>query len=88
MRRFVSKNATFLFLVIITTIDASRIFYLPLPKLHSSHHESESSPSVHESAKQVHEQKTISDEFIPISAMERNMYEEQDEEDQSNIFMS
>lgn len=75
MRRFVSKNATFLFLVIITTIDASRIFYLPLPKLHSSYHQSESSPS-------AHEQKTINDEFIPISAMERNMYDEQQQQQQ------
>jgi hypothetical protein len=77
MRRFLCKNATFLFLVVITTIDASRIFYLPLPKIHSSHHESESSPSVQQSAKQ-----TVSDELIPISAMERNMYEEQDEEEE------
>jgi hypothetical protein len=84
MRRF--ENVTFLFLVIITTIDASRIFYLPLPKIHSSHHESESSPSVHESVKQTHEQKSINDEFIPISAMERNMYEEQ-EEDQKRDFL-
>ena len=81
MRRFVSKNVTLLFLVVITTVDASRIFYFPLPKIHSSHHESESSPSVQQPNKQ-----TVSDEFIPISAMERNMYEEQnEEEDQSNI---
>jgi hypothetical protein len=81
MRRFVSKNATFLFLVIIITIDASRIFYLPLPKVHSSHHELESSPSEQDFAKQMHQKKLISDEFIPISAMERNMYDKQEDDD-------
>jgi hypothetical protein len=79
MRIFLSNNVTLLFLVIITTIDASRIFYLPLPKIHSSHHELKSSPIVQESPKKLHEQKSISDEFIPLSAMERNMYEEQEE---------
>jgi len=84
MRRFVSNNVAFLFLVIITTIDASRIFYLPLPKIHSSHHELKPSPPpvIQESAKQAHhEERSISDKFIPISAMERNMYEEQDEDE-------
>jgi hypothetical protein len=75
MKRFVSNNVAFLFFVIITTIDASRIFYLPLPKLHSSHYELKSSPIVQQS----HEEKLINDEYIPISAMERNMYGEQEE---------
>jgi len=79
MRRFLKKNVTFLFLVIITTIDASRLFYLPLPKIHSSHDQLKSLPIVQESPKETHKEKSISDEFIPISAMERNMYEEQEE---------
>jgi len=86
MRRFVSSNVAFLFLVIIITIDASRIFSLPLPKIHSSHHELKSSPIVQELEKQPHEERKISGKFIPLSAMERNMYEEQ-EESESNIFI-
>jgi len=83
MRRSVGNNVAFLFLVIITTIDASRIFYLPLPKIHSSHHELKPPPPpiAQESAKRTHEERSISDGFIPILAMERNMYEEQDEDE-------
>ncbi len=80
-----SKNVIFLFLVIITTIHASRIFYLPLPKIHSSHQELKSSPIVEESIKQSHKEKSIDDESLPTSAIERNMYEKQ-EEKESNIF--
>lgn len=89
-RRLASKNVLILLLVVITTIDASRIFYLPLPKLRSSHrHELDSSPSVQESTKQRVQEETIrSDEFIPISALERNMYDnnEKEENNQSNGF--
>jgi len=81
-----SNNVIFFFLVIITTIDASRIFYLPLPKIHSSQHELKSSPVTDESEKKIHEERSISDKFIPLSAMERNMYDEQ-EESESNIFI-
>lgn len=93
MRRLASTNVLVLFLVVITTIDASRIFYFPLLKIHSSHHhELDSSPSVQESTKQrIHEENIRSDEFIPISAMERNMYDDnerrgEEENNQSNIY--
>jgi len=81
MRRFVSNNVALLFLVVITTIDASRIFYLPLPKIHSSHQELKPSAITEEL-----EKKSINNEFIPLSAMERNMYDEQ-QESESNILM-
>jgi hypothetical protein len=74
MRRFVSNNVALLFLVVITTIDASRILYLPLPKIHSSHQELKPSAITEEL-----EKKSINNEFIPLSAMERNMYDEQEE---------
>jgi len=78
MRRFVSNNVALLFLVVITTIDASRIFYLPLPKIHSSHQELKPSVITEELEKKSHEEKSINNEFIPLSAMERNMYDEQE----------
>jgi hypothetical protein len=87
MRNFVSNNVVLFSLVIVLTIDASRIFYLPLPKIHPSHDESNSPPVVQESEKTAHEEKkSITDDFIPLWAMERDMYEEQDES-KSNIFM-
>jgi len=79
MRRFVSNNVIFFFLVIIITIDASRIFYIPLPKIHSSQQELKSSPNTEESEKKTHEKRSISNKFIPLSAMERYMYDEQEE---------
>lgn len=81
MRKFARTNALVLFLVILTTIDASRLFYLPLPKIHSSHdYPLDSSPS-------VQEEKILRDEFIPNSAMERHMYETkaEPENNQSNL---
>jgi len=79
----VSKNVACLLLAIITTIDASRILYFPLPKIHSLHHEL---PIVQEPIKQSNEEKLINDEYIPSSAMERNMYEEQDESEKRDTF--
>jgi hypothetical protein len=86
MRIFVSKNAALILLIVITTtIDASRVLYLPLPKIHSSHHELKPSLIVHDSAQKAsNKKKSLSDGFIPPSAMERNMYEEQ-EENESNM---
>ncbi|CAF4378918.1 unnamed protein product, partial [Rotaria magnacalcarata] len=75
LKIFVNSNAAVLFLVVITTIDTSRIRYLPLPKIYSSHHELKPSSSILRGLTK----KTINDEFIPLSALERNMYEEQDE---------
>jgi len=74
MRIFVSNNVVLFILVVTTAIDASRIFYLPLPKLHSSH---ENIPT--SNAKEEPIKKPISDEFIPSSAIER-------EEIESNIY--
>jgi len=85
MRRFVSNNAVFFFLVIIITIDASRIFYLPLPKIHPSQHELKSSPITEESEKKTHEKRSIFSKFIPLSTMERNMYDEQEENEKDTI---
>jgi hypothetical protein len=73
MRIFVSNNVVLLILVV-TTIDASRIFYLPLPKIHSSHEQIQT-PNIKEEPSKT----PISDEFIPSSAVEQ-------EEIQSNIF--
>jgi hypothetical protein len=87
MKRFVSSNVALFFLVIILTIDASRIFYLPLPKIHPSHQEVNSPPIVQESDKKPHEEKkSISNAYIPLWAMERDMYEEP-EESKSNILI-
>jgi len=80
MKKFVNNNAYLLFLILTTTIDASRIFYLPLPKIHSSqNNELKPLQIQQDSIKKPYEEKFISDEFIPLSAMERNMYEEQEE---------
>jgi hypothetical protein len=77
MRRLVSNNIVLFFFVILLTIDASRIFYLPLPKIHSSHLESNSPSIAQESEKKPHENKrSINYEFIPLWAMENDIYEE------------
>ena len=81
-----SNNIVILYLVIITTINASRIFYLPLPKIHLSEHNLKSSSIVQDSVKKSHEQKSITDEFIPLSALESNMYDKQDDDESNNIF--
>ncbi|CAF4984001.1 unnamed protein product, partial [Rotaria socialis] len=78
LKIFVNNNAAVLFLVVITTIDASRILYLPLPKIRSSHHELKPSSLILRGLAK----KPITNEFIPFSALERNMYEEQDENDE------
>jgi len=69
-RIFVSNNVVLLILVITTTIDASRIFYLPLPKIHSSHQQIKTVKPIEETTK-----KPISDEFIPSSVIEREEIE-------------
>jgi len=70
MKLFVSNNVVLLFLVVTTTINASRIFYLPLPKIHSSHQQIPIPKPVQESIK-----KPISDEFVPASTMEQEEIE-------------
>jgi len=70
MRRFASSNAVLLLLVVTTAIDASRIFYLPLPKIHSSKQHIPPAKFIDETTK-----KPISDEFIPASAIEQEEIE-------------
>jgi hypothetical protein len=78
MKIFVSNNVVLLILVVTTTIDASRIFYLPLPKIHAPH-EQIPTPEIKEEVKEETSKKSISDEFIPSSAIEQDDIE-------SNIF--
>jgi len=66
MKIFVSNNVVLFILVVTTTIDASRIFYLPLPKIHSSHQQIQT-PKIIE--------KPTSDEFIPQSVIEQEEIE-------------
>jgi hypothetical protein len=68
MKIFVSNNVVLLILIVTTTIDASRLFYLPLPKIHPSHQQIPTPNIIQETTK-----KPISDEFVPSSAIE---YEE------------
>jgi len=70
MKIFVSNNVVLFILVVTTAIDASRIFYLPLPKIHSSHEHIQTSDAKEEPIK-----KPISDEYIPSSAIEQEEIE-------------
>jgi len=70
MKIFVSNNIVLFILVVTTTIDASRIFYLPHPKIHSSHQQIQTPKIVQETTK-----KPISDEFIPPSVIEQEEIE-------------
>jgi hypothetical protein len=76
MKIFVSKNAVLFILVVITTIDASRLFYLPLPKIHPPSHQQIQPPKILEEASK----KPISDEFIPSSAIEQDEIEKRGED--------
>jgi hypothetical protein len=75
MKIFVSNHIVLFILVVTTTIDASRIFYLPLPKIHPSHQQIPIPKIIEETTK-----KPISDEFIPSSVIEQ-------EEIESNFFL-
>ena len=70
MKIFVSNHVVLFILVVTTTIDASRIFYLPLPKIHSSHDDPQPAKAIQEPPKTP-----ISDETIPSSELEREEYE-------------
>ncbi|CAF3665709.1 unnamed protein product [Rotaria sp. Silwood1] len=74
MKIFVSNNIVLFVLVLTTTIDASRIFYLPLPKIHPTHQQIETQKIKEETTK-----KSISDEFIPPSAVEQEEIEKRGE---------
>lgn len=78
MRKLARKNLLVLFLVILTTVDASRLFYLPLPKIHSSHDYAEDFSS------NVQNEKLLRDEFVPNSPMERHVYENTEIEAENN----
>lgn len=68
-----SNQFVFFFLVVTTTIDASRILYLPLPTIHFPPHQQKQplkTPTVEETPK-----KPTSDEFIPASALEQEEIE-------------
>jgi hypothetical protein len=67
---FVSNHFVIFILVVTTTIDASRIFYLPLPKIHPSHQQIPIPKIIEETTK-----KPISDEFIPSSVIEQEEIE-------------
>jgi len=68
---FLSNNVVLLILIVTTTIDASRIFYLPLPKIHSSQQQQIQTPKI----EQETIKKPISDEFIPSSVIEQEEIE-------------
>jgi hypothetical protein len=70
MKIFVSNNVVLFILVVTTTVNASRIFYLPLPKIHSSHDQIET-----QKTKQETPTKPASDEFIPSSVFEQEEIE-------------
>jgi len=70
MKIFVSNNVVLFILVVTTTIDASRILYFPLPKIHSSHRELQPVKSTEETSKKVQ-----SDEFIPTEILEQEALE-------------
>lgn len=73
MKLFVSKHVILLILVVTTTIDASRLFYLPLPKIHPTHQQQQQQEEI----KPLDEttKKPISDEFIPKSVLEQEEIE-------------
>jgi hypothetical protein len=70
MKIFMRSNVVLFILVVTTTLDASRIFYFPLPKIHPSQQQIQTPQVIQETTK-----KTISDEFIPPSAIEQEEIE-------------
>jgi hypothetical protein len=70
---FLRNNVVLFILVVTATIDASRIFYLPLPKIHSSQQQQQQiqTPKI----EQETIKKPISDEFIPSSVIEQEEIE-------------
>lgn len=70
MKVFVTNNIVLFILVVTTTIDASRVLYLPLPKIYPSNQHVEPPKDTQEIAKN-----TRSDEFIPPSAIEQEEIE-------------
>jgi len=79
----VSNNIVLFILVVTTTIDASRIFYLPLPKIHSSHQQIQLPKTIQETTK-----KSISDEFIPSSVIEQEEIEKRGDDVDLEAFVN
>jgi len=75
MKIFVSNNVVIFILVVTTTINASRVFYLPLPKIHSSHQQIQTPQKIIQETIE----KPISDEFIPSSVIEQEEIEKRGE---------
>jgi len=75
MKIFVSNNVVLFILVVTTTINASRVFYLPLPKIHSSHQQIQTPQKIIQETIE----KPISDEFIPSSVIEQEEIEKRGE---------
>jgi len=74
MKMFARGNVALLLLVLATTIDASRIFYLPLPKIHPSH------PSLQPSRNEQHDTKSAgNDRVLPSKANEHDKIIEREE---------
>lgn len=63
-----------IFLACLTTIDAAHLFYFPLPKLSSSHNDLQTP---------VNEDNLVSNEYLPLSALESNFYDEPQEGEKS-----
>jgi len=74
MKMFARGNVALLLLVLATTLDASRIFYLPLPKIHPSH------PSLLPLRNEQHDTKSASnDRVLPSTANEHDKIIEREE---------
>ncbi|CAF0803160.1 unnamed protein product [Adineta ricciae] len=73
MSRFVIRFLVLVFVVTTITIDAGRIFYLPLPKIHSSEHEVKTTPAAFEPTEHSYKERSISNEYLPLFVMENGM---------------
>lgn len=74
---FVSKNSIVIFLVVLTTLDAARLFYLPLPKIHSTRNDLQIP---------IDQENSVADEYLPISAWKNDFYDEE-QEGESNLII-
>ena len=87
MKLFLNNYVYLLLLPLITIIDASRIFCLPLLKIHQSNHGLRSLPILQRSMMKSYRERLIgSEQFIPLSAIELNTNGEQDRSE-SNCFI-
>ena len=73
MTRFVIRFVVLIFVATTIAIDAGRIFYLPLPKIHSSEHEVKTIPAALEPKEHSYKERSISNEYLPWFVMENGM---------------